>query len=264
MIESTRHYTEELQDLLDGRLAAAVRATVERHVSLCEPCREAMTALARGRDAVRGLAPVEPPGDFGARLAHALDEAVAGERRRLRHRRLAVGGGLVAAAAVALLWWSGTAPADPARTAVRDFARYRDGALPLEVLTSEPAAVERYFAERGLDFPARVFDLSMMGYHLVGGRVHRIDGEASALYAYAGHDGVVVCQMFPGTLARIPADAESREHGGITFRIHHIGDTTLVFWQEGTVVCVLVSDGNAEALVQLAYAKAVKVASAPA
>jgi hypothetical protein len=34
---------------------------------------------------------------------------------------------------------------------------------------------------------------------------------------------------------------------------------TLVFWQEGAVVCVLASEGNTDEVVQLAYAKDVKV-----
>jgi hypothetical protein len=32
-----------------------------------------------------------------------------------------------------------------------------------------------------------------------------------------------------------------------------------VFWQEGDVLCVLVADGDTEAAIRLAYAKAVKV-----
>ena len=37
------------------------------------------------------------------------------------------------------------------------------------------------------------------------------------------------------------------------------GALTLVLWQEGGVVCVLATDAESEAVIQLAYAKAVKV-----
>jgi hypothetical protein len=37
------------------------------------------------------------------------------------------------------------------------------------------------------------------------------------------------------------------------------GDVTVVFWQEGSVVCVLAANGDAGAAIKLAYAKAVRV-----
>ena len=47
--------------------------------------------------------------------------------------------------------------------------------------------------------------------------------------------------------------------GGIRFRIYRSGGVTLVFWQEGSVVCVLAADGDPEQAIQRAYAKAVKL-----
>jgi hypothetical protein len=44
----------------------------------------------------------------------------------------------------------------------------------------------------------------------------------------------------------------------MSFQIYRVGELTLVFWQEGTMVCVLASDAKSEAVIQLAYAKAVK------
>jgi len=65
--------------------------------------------------------------------------------------------------------------------------------------------------------------------------------------------------MYEGQLADLPRSDDEREHNGITFRVYRAGTVTLVFWQEGPVVCVLASDADAEAVIQLAYAKAVKV-----
>ena len=40
-----RHYQEELQDLLDNRLAATTRAEVERHLETCVECQRQLDAL---------------------------------------------------------------------------------------------------------------------------------------------------------------------------------------------------------------------------
>jgi len=142
----------------------------------------------------------------------------------------------------------------------RDFAGYRDARLALELRTGDPAALERFFAERGIAFPTRVFDLAMMRYRLAGGRVHRVAGRPSAFFAYAGPDATpLICEMYRGTLAELPGAAERHVHDGITFRIYRVGVVTLVFWQEGAVVCVLASEGNTDEVVQLAYAKAMRL-----
>ena len=59
-------------------------------------------------------------------------------------------------------------------------------------------------------FPVRVFDLGMMGYSLVGGcgapsgRVHTIGSHASALWAYRGSAGSLLCQMYTGSATELP------------------------------------------------------------
>ena len=40
-----RHFKEEIHDLLDGRLNAAARLEVERHLETCEECRRAFDAM---------------------------------------------------------------------------------------------------------------------------------------------------------------------------------------------------------------------------
>jgi hypothetical protein len=65
--------------------------------------------------------------------------------------------------------------------------------------------------------------------------------------------------MYEGRLASLPQPDEVRDHGGIRFQVYRKGKLTLVFWQEGAVVCVLASDAESDDVIQLAYAKAVKV-----
>lgn len=45
----------------------------------------------------------------------------------------------------------------------------------------------------------------------------------------------------------------------MTFFVYRRGGSTQVFWQEGPTACVLVSDLPTEDVVQLAFAKAMKV-----
>jgi hypothetical protein len=65
--------------------------------------------------------------------------------------------------------------------------------------------------------------------------------------------------MYEGRLADLPRPDDVRERDGIRFQVYRTGELTLVFWQEGAVVCVLASDAEPEAVIQLAYGKAVKV-----
>ena len=65
--------------------------------------------------------------------------------------------------------------------------------------------------------------------------------------------------MYEGTIDELPAGSEAREHDGIRFRIYRAHGVTLVFWQEGSVVCVLISDAPTEDVILFAYAKAVRV-----
>jgi anti-sigma factor RsiW len=52
-----------MSDYLDGDLASAARARMERHVGECDECRRLLAGLRRTLDALRGLAaPAAGPG----------------------------------------------------------------------------------------------------------------------------------------------------------------------------------------------------------
>ena len=264
-----RHYDAEIQDLLDGRLKAPVRGEVESHLEVCAGCRRRLEALrwikqaasraAAGHDPPEGLA-----GDV-ARLLDVEDRKRGGEdagRRPPSSRAVWAAAALLALAVGGGSWLFLRRPAAadlPAQVA-SDYGRYRAGELLLELETSRPEDAEALFRRRDLGFRARVFDLAMMGYRVAGARVHEISGRPSALFVYRGPGGeLLLCQMYEGKLEQLPQAAERRLHDGIEFLIYYRGGLTLVFWQEGEVVCVLASDIAAEAVVALAFAKAVKV-----
>jgi anti-sigma factor RsiW len=257
MTDNASHLGVTLQDFLDGRLDARQQAEVRVHLAGCSSCRRELEALRWVRDvALKQLPSEEVPPALAARVAAALDAA---PRTVGRPWRRWGAGALLAAAAVALLLLL-SPPRDVAKAVARDYTAYSAGSLALGVRSPDGAAVESLFARGGIPFRARVFDLGMMQYRLVGGRVHRLRGRPSALFAYRGPDGRdLVCQMYEGRLADLPRSDDVREHSGITFQVYRLRGVTLVFWQEGAAVCVLASDAESEAVIQLAYAKAVKV-----
>jgi len=189
-------------------------------------------------------------------IRDALDREDRRSRSPMLSRRAWVAGALAAAAATLLVVWLRRRP-ELREAVAADFVAYRDGDLVLAFRTSEPARLESHFADGGVAFATRVFDLGMMRYELQGGTVHRLAGRISALYAYRGLDGTpLVCQMFEGSASDLPATADVREQRGTRFHVVRAADITLVFWVEEGVVCVLASDGAAERIVELALAKA--------
>jgi anti-sigma factor RsiW len=266
MTDPANHLGATLQDFLDSRLDAARQAEVRAHLQGCPQCRGQLEALRWVRDvALKQLPGEEVPPALARRVAAALDAAdqrarpAASPTLGRRWRRWAGAGALLAAAAlVLLLAWPPRS--DLAEAVAGDFTEYSSGGLPLDLRSSDGKAVESLFVAGGIDFPTRVFDLGMMQYQLVGGRIHRLRNRPSALFAYRGPAGRdLVCQMYEGRLTDLPPPDDVREHDGISFQVYRARGLTLVFWQEGEVVCVLASDAESEAVIQLAYAKAVKV-----
>jgi anti-sigma factor RsiW len=272
MIEMT-HPGDSLVDYVDGRLAAADAERVRAHLDVCAECGAIHRELATARDAARALR-TEPlmPADLMASVSRALDA----ETRRPAStpaRALAaapgvrvhpVWRGLVAAAAVAALvavyLQVAHMPAprrlDVPTLAARDLRAVGSPSLPLELQVVDASALERYFAEtRGPR--VRVIDLGMMNITLEGGLRHALAGQPSALYSYRTPSGArLVCQMYEGRLADLPPLAEIREQNGFRFQVYTRDGVTLVFWQEGELVCVLASELPADEVIALAQAKA--------
>lgn len=257
MTEHDAHPGEELQDLLDGRLAEPRRAAVAAHVAACPHCRRELDALRLVKTSLAERFPAEaPPPDLAERVRAALDRSDRSAAPRRVSRRAWIGAAL--AASIALLVWRRGHKSSPLPSLVAlDYAALAAGDLALDIRSEDPREVEAHFARGGIDFPTHVYDLGMMQYTLAGGRVHDLDGRRSALFAYRGPDGTpLVCQMYEGRVSELPPDGDRRVHRGITFNVYRSGDVTVVFWQEGTVVCVLASRGPAETVVQLAFVKA--------
>lgn len=254
------HFDLELQDLLDGRLGDADAARVEAHVRECARCREELDVLRRGRELARtGLPGAELPQGLLESVVARLDAAAPSHSRFNKQRRrlltYTVGAAAAGLATAIYVRRRRDIPAD----AVESYVAYRRGQKSMEVTSGDPIALEQFFNAR-LPFRTRVFDLAMMRYVLVGGRIDRLGGHSTAMYAYAGPDDRhLLCQMYLGTLSELPQPDERRTQNGISFQIYTRGPHTAVFWSEAAVTCVVVSDMPAADTVALAFAKAMKV-----
>jgi anti-sigma factor RsiW len=255
-----RHYAEELQDLLDGRLAEPMRSEVEAHVRSCERCRRELDALRWVKsEASKHVGEAELPVELSSRVGAALNTAEKRSRWPSVPRRAWIAGAL-AAAALLIVFFRGHKSMPLPSLVAADFVSYDTGGVRLEIASGDPKAVEAYFAQNGVDFQTHVYDLGMMQYRLTGGRVNRLDGRISALFAYRGPgDTSLVCQMYEGGVSELPPTDDVRENNGIRFHVYRSDNVTLVFWQEGDIVCVLASDAPTQDVVQLAFAKAMRV-----
>jgi anti-sigma factor RsiW len=259
MSEQRAHPHDEIQDLLDGRLADSARASVDAHLETCEACRGEIAALLATRDAARAAhrATVVP-----STLEGRLREALVAERRAASQSRrvvrvLAAVAAVVAVAIVGVFLVPRTHLPDLASILADDFAALREGNLRLEERT-DSADLGSYFAAHGA--PAAVYDLSMMGWRLAGGAVHPVRGTPTSLAVY-GNDagGRLICAMLAGTHADLPADGEVFRQNGVALHVFRRGGVTVVLWQDGQVLCALFSDAPRDEVLGIAREKSKRV-----
>ena len=261
------HPEESLQDYLDGRLAAAAAADVGAHLETCADCRTLRAELLLARQAAGILRDhdLPMPVDLLASVQRRLDAEAPQAHQDPAAARISIHPllrGLVATAAAAALvilyLQVGTRELalDLPALAARAVGAVGSRSLLLAVHASDAATLERYFAESAGP-RVRVIDLAMMDIVLEGGVRHELGGRPSALYSYRTPSGArLVCQMYEGRLSDLPPPGDVREQNGFRFQIYSRGDVTLVFWQEGELVCVLAAELPAGEVIALAVAKA--------
>jgi len=253
------HPKDVLQDLLDGRLSPDERAKLEEHLASCSDCRPELEAL-RWTKAQTASDRIETPLDLEAGIRAAFDEEDRASNRTTPFRR-AVSGIAAAAAVLAAIWLGGRllTPSVPELVAT-EVKAYASNEIDFDVESRSASELEAFFVERGMPFKVTVYDLGMMNYGLEGASVRPVAGRAGSLVAYRSADArVLLCRMYLGHVSELPPPLERRTNGGITFYLYQMKGTTLVFWQEGAMVCVLAGDADLETIVQLAFAKAVRV-----
>jgi anti-sigma factor RsiW len=248
-----KHFIDELQDLLSGALSDDQRLAVENHLRECEQCRKELEALKWTRQQLSKLPAIEAPTELREKIIQDLDQEQVKFRNWNKYSAYAA---VLVLVTLAILYFLRP---DVASRVAKDFRDFRSGKLSLQIHTNDEVQMEKYFAAQGINFPSRVFDLSMMKYDLMGGRVHQLIKRKSAFFVYKGEQGqFLVCQMYPGIASDLPKGAELREHNGIKFYIYQRHGLTTVFWEEGELLCVLVSDIPSQQVIELAFAKAMR------
>lgn len=253
---------DRIQAALDGRLEARELAALDGHLRACADCLATREALAWVKTSLRASGTPEAPGDLATAVRRRLGTTRGGAERGGRRGFF----GLAAAATlvgIATLLYRSRRRELPRRNLpdllASDFADYRSGALPLTLETRDAPELERLFKEAGLPFQARVFDLTMMGHTLAGGRPHAVAGRPSALFAYYDSRGrPLVCQMFPGAPGELPEPLARHEENGFSFSAHARGAVTVVVWAEGAILCALAAERSRAELLPLAVAKAMR------
>jgi anti-sigma factor RsiW len=255
------HDGEKIQALLDGALSGEESARVTAHVETCASCGNELRAMRWVKSVAAGASEIPLPGGLRETVRRALElEERRGRRVGLRSVGWRLAAVLVVASGAAIATKAFFTDPDAPRRAARDFRAVRSGELQLLVRTTDDARLERFFEEARMPFAPRVIDLSMQSYRVAGGTVQAFLGSASTLVAYESEGGaLVICQMYEGDVRELPRGAELRVHDGIEFYVFRRDGLTAVFWQEGAVTCVLTSDIDAETLIRLAFAKAIKV-----
>jgi anti-sigma factor RsiW len=264
MPTSSKHFKDEIQDLLDNRLDAHTRAEVERHVEACTECRHELEALRWTKSfAAKRFAAKAAPSELRGNILRALEADVGSVKTIPLHPRfqirklkpiMAWAAAVVALGILALILIpkQRTLP----QVVARDFRSYQNQKLTLELDTPNVKKMETFFTGR-VPFTPHVYDLSARNYPLVGGRVQELQSRQTEWVVYRGPNNQdLVCQMYVGNVSELPTGSVERDHRGKKFYVYNVKGVTMVFWQDRKVVCVLISDMPTENVVQLAFAKA--------
>ena len=226
----------QLDEFLDGALAADARWIVAAHLDECAVCRKHVATQARLRGFVREhLTALEPPPDLSARLSSVIaaealvSEAVASRPRLPVPIRLVA---LLGPALAAL--WLVVALAVPAARSNADLTRELVAAHTLFAhdeslldIAGDPATVTTWFRDAaGLQVSAPEFD----HYTLVGGRLITLQGSPVAQLVYERKPDEVYLSLLQFTHNGTDPNPLGLRNG---FALSQEGAMSLVTWSAG-------------------------------
>jgi hypothetical protein len=129
------------------------------------------------------------------------------------------------------------------------------GGLVVPTVRTADATVLSRALDAGPPGAVRVPALDSAGWRLEGGTHVNLGGDEAATAIYRNGVGeYLVWQAVAGDASELPETADVREHDRRTYFVHYKSTTTLVFWQEGPRVAVLVSSLPAEHVMAIARA----------
>jgi len=240
---------------LDGELAPPEASEMAQHLQTCHACQAEMAAHRRLQGLLRTPLPEHevPERLWPALHQRLLDEALATAPqpvRRPRHRLWLSLGSLVALLLVALavrLWLIPTVPI-VVQEVVDSQIRTRLMGVPYTQVPATPDAIRRWFDDK-VDFAVLVPALPQARYPFLGARLNYFLNRRVAEMAYASDGHVLSFVMFADTGMTLSALSPMRV-GNRTVYVQTYKGYTTVFWQDGTLLCALVSDLHLPALLE--------------
>lgn len=247
---------EQLYLYLDGELASDEALAVEHHLQGCASCRQEVTAHRRLQAMLRTACEEE---EMPAQLWPTIRQQLAQEAVPLRpeaprapRRRVWLGGGAIAV--LILIAWLGrswlTAPFPAVgQEMVDSHIRTRLMVAPYTQVPARPDAIQAWFRGR-VEFAVPVPHLPQKRYRFQGVRVNYFLNRRVAELAYTA--GTHQLSFFILAEPSLTLTAAHTVHAGArTFYVQYHKGYTAVLWKDGDMVCGLVSDLQATALVSL-------------
>jgi len=213
---------------LDGELSAADNAQFEAALEACPECRRRLEAGRAMGGLLREL-PIEPAPDLlKARIEREL-RTIAG-RPRERLRWMAMAASLIVA--VSIGWVGGVLSGRPGLgddEFLSAYLRVASSEHAVDVASTDRHTVKPWFAGR-IDYSPPVFDLTVAGFPLEGGRVDVVGGRKVSVLVYRRNQHRIALSLWPTSSGNAPARVTVRDgfamaewrHGG--FEMHAVSD----------------------------------------
>jgi mycothiol system anti-sigma-R factor len=260
---------ELITALVDGELADAERASLEKHLEECPRCRHAVEEERSLSRTVRARAQsVRAPAHLRDRVLadpRIFPEKSQSVRRRqdysLRRPHLlgpALAAALLLAIALPMYWMLKPGSEPIAAIALETYELFLRGDLSIDRTENPDELVEHLTRAVGGRFHPMGYDFTALQLRPVAGFVREIEGRKILVAVYQGQGGSLFCYTFLGSEEDAPTDA-SRFHDvakKMNFYAFSRGRINAVFHREGDIICVLASEMPLEELLALARSKA--------
>jgi len=161
-------------------------------------------------------------------------------------------GAVVALAALVVLVVALTRDPGVASRLAAHYVALMAGALSPDIPLDDPAALSAALARAGAGFTPRIGSLEPQ-FTLLGGDVHELDGQPIAAWFYRDNRAdMLLAEAFAGTLDVLGEPDDVRRDREPALHIVRKTNQTIVFWQEETLVYVLIATLPGERTVTLA------------
>jgi anti-sigma factor RsiW len=245
---------------LDGELQGDERATIERHLSDCEPCAAIFARELSFLKTVResGRLHAAAP-ELRARVQKLLNERQGSAERKqfrgssMQARRqwvVTIAAGLLVLLLPILVWrivrqTEVTRPSGFALMAADTHLRHTRGQLPLEMESASPQDISAWFSGK-VKFSVKLPNYQESSgqeklYTLEGARLVGFQNDYAAYVAYRMKDRPITLVITSDSVAR-PSGGEQIASRGLTFHYNAIDGLKVLTWSDRGLTYALVSD----------------------